>query len=362
LRIAIDALAARFGGTAYMVGQLASALAARDDVEHVWAIVTAGSIADDALRPVSKQTRIPVEAGPRLGLVRRAAWEATRLPALVREQSINRVLTVSGMLPRRPGCPVAVHLTNPVAYEQHNPANRLRRTLIRRTLRSAETLIVPTAAMGRLVEAHTGCGAVVLPLGVDHDLFTSADIPGVEILCVSDFYAHKRHDLALQAWSRLREPRPRLRFIGNPAVDPAAFAAVSEQARSLDPSGQTILVEGRVSLDALLAAYRTARVFLMPSERESFSMPLAEALTCGVPAVVRDSASLRETGAMGSMFIASEDPDAWAGALQLLLDDPDAHAQLRNLAVEHAQRFSWSAVAAAIVTGHAPEVKLGCQQ
>jgi N-acetylglucosaminyl-diphospho-decaprenol L-rhamnosyltransferase len=349
LRIAVNGLAARFGGTAYMVSQIASALSDREDVEHVWVLVSAGSVAERALRPASKTTPIGVGTCGRLNLARRAVWETTQLPRLVRDQSIDRVLTVSGMLLREPGSSVIVHLTNPMAYERDGLPNRLRRSLIRRTVRRCDAVIVPTRAMGDLVETDTGARPLVLPLGVDSRIFSPAENPGQDILYVSDFYAHKRHDLAIEAWLKLSGPRPRLRFIGNPSVDRDNFKAVRARALDVDPRGDRLLIESHLSLGELVDAYRSAGVFLLPSEHESFSMPLAEALACGVPAVVRDLPSLRETGADGAVFIGSDDPGAWAQALERLTADPVVHRSLRERAMEHAKRFSGDAVAAAIV-------------
>jgi glycosyltransferase involved in cell wall biosynthesis len=349
LKIVVDALAARFGGTAYMAAQIASALSAREDVEHVWMLVTEGSVADTALRPRPKLTRVSAKIGGRLNLVRRAAWEAVRLPRLIDEQAIDRVLTVSGMLPRHLRCSLVVHLTNPIAYERGGLSNRLRRTVIRRTVRRADALVVPTRAMANLVAADTGLQPIALPLGVDHRVFAPSGHLGEELLYVSDFYAHKRHDIAIDAWLMLDEPRPKLRFIGDPAVDPANFASVVAHARAADGGFGRVLVEGRVPLRKLIEAYARAAIFLMPSEHESFSMPLAEALACGVPAVVRDCSTLRETGAAGALFVASDDAGEWAEALASLIRDSSARHELRELAIRHAERFSWETVAAALV-------------
>src|ERR671934_102961 len=70
-----------------------------------------------------------------------------------------------------------------------------------------------------LARSPTVSTVAVLPWGVDHSVFSPAASPGDEILCVADFKAYKRHDLIVEAWLRLRAPRPALRFVGNPDVD-----------------------------------------------------------------------------------------------------------------------------------------------
>jgi glycosyltransferase involved in cell wall biosynthesis len=183
-----------------------------------------------------------------------------------------------------------------------------------------------------------------MPWGVDHGVFSPAAAPGDEILYVADFYAHKRHDFILDAWLRLPAPRPLLRLVGNPAVDLDTHARLLARIELL-PDADSIVLEHHLPLHGLLSAYHNARVFVMPSEHESFCMPLAETMACGVPAIARDIDSLRETGGAGATYIDGDDPDQWAVAIQRLIEDDDAYERARGLAVEAAARFSWDVLA-----------------
>jgi D-inositol-3-phosphate glycosyltransferase len=104
----------------------------------------------------------------------------------------------------------------------------------------------------------------------------------------------------------------------------------------------------RISFDGLIDAYHRARVFVVPSERESFCMPLVESMACGVPAVVRGIQSLRETGGAGARYVESDDPSRWAAAVQELVEDAVGHEAARQAALEAAARFSWGTLAGRI--------------
>jgi glycosyltransferase involved in cell wall biosynthesis len=344
-RILIDALAARFGGTAYAAVQLARHLAQRPEVTTVLVITRCGSIIERGLAHEEAVTCVVLPAVSRLELIRRTAWEALRLNALVAQERCDVVISMSGMLPRLPGCRLICLLYNPVMYESRTAANLARRWAVRRTAHQAMYLAAPSRSMADLASASAGRECAVVPLGVDHSVFAPAADPGEEILCVADFYAHKRHDLILDAWLRLCSPRPCLRFVGNPAVDPQAHTRLLARIKTL-PEADSIVMEYGISLDRLVSAYQSARVFVMASEHESFCMPLVESMACGVPAVVRSLRSLRETGGEGARYVDGDDPAQWALVLQRLVEDNVDHERARSSALRAAAKFSWDTFAA----------------
>jgi glycosyltransferase involved in cell wall biosynthesis len=340
--IIIDALAARFGGTAYATVHLARHLSRAAEVDRVWVVARRESIVERGLRDAEGVSVVILGPGGPLELLRRLAWEAWHLPRLVRSYGATDVVTLSGMLPLRLDVPVTSYLLNPVAFRDAGLANRVRRRLIRRTSASAASIVVPSVEMQRLVEAETDRPAAVVPLGIDRAMFGPAESPGRDLLCVADFYPHKRHDLVLDAWEALDAPRPRLRLIGNPEVDPAHAEWVAERAGRLAEQGVgDVVVEHQLPIAELARAYRSARAFVLPSERESFCMPVIEALASGVPGVVRDMPVLRETGDDGCDDVDADDAGDWAAVIGRLLRDDAHHAQLRTAGLRHAERFSF---------------------
>lgn len=343
-RVLIDALAARYGGTAYAVVQLARRLALRPEVESVTVIARRGSIVDQGLAGDTAVSLLALPGSSWLELMSRVAWEAIRLPAVAARERYDVVVSMSGMLPRSLRCRVICLLFNPLMYENRGAANAVRRWAARRTARAADFLAAPSRYMADLVAASTGRECAVMPLGVDHSVFTPAGDPGAEILCVADFYRHKRHDLLIDAWLLLASPRPRLRLVGNPHVDPETHARLVAYISSL-PEASSIALEHGIALSQLVDAYRRARVFVMPSERESFCMPLLESMACGVPAVARGLSSLRETAGPSALYVDSDDAADWAVALERLIKDDAEHGRARREALQTAARFSWEAQA-----------------
>jgi glycosyltransferase involved in cell wall biosynthesis len=322
--------------------QIADALSERDDVARVVVIAERGSMVEAALREHPRLETVPVDI-PGTGRIGwRAAWQAARLPALIDSERADALLSFSGIVPRQPRCRVISVVLNPIAFEgPWRLGDAIRRWAIARTAGRGHRLYVPSQAMAELVD---GLDAKVVPLGVDGDLFRPSDEDGDEILAVGDFYRFKRYDLVIAAWELLPEPRPPLRIVGNPAVDPGAFTEVSRLAR--DPR---ITVAGFVELDELIRAYRSARAFVIASEHESFAMPLAEALSAGVPAVARHLPSLRETGGDGALYVDGDDPQTWSDAIARVAADDETHARLRAAGLRHVRAFSWPHFAETVV-------------
>jgi glycosyltransferase involved in cell wall biosynthesis len=340
--LVLDAFAARFGGTASFAVQLTRELLEREDVARLVVLAESDSVVVRELRPGPrlKIIRLPVPGPGRL--VWRAAWETVRLPGLLAAEGADALLTFSGMVPRHPRCRVISLVSNPGPYKPPWTFwNHVRRRLIARTTRRADQLYVPSRAFAEMMGEP---GAKIVPHGVDRDLFQPSAEPGADVLAVGDFHRHKRYDLIISAWTRLPEPRPSLRLIGNPDVDPAHFDELTRMAT--DPR---VTIGGPVRLEELVEAYHGARVLVVASGHETFSMPITEAMASGVPVVGRDHPILRETGGPAAVYVSGDDVGDWARTIERLLTDDAAHGEMRSAGLARAERFSWAAVADSVV-------------
>jgi glycosyltransferase involved in cell wall biosynthesis len=333
-------LAARYGGTAYAATEVAVRLAEKAEVVLV---TREGSLIAEGLetRPGVRVLLLP--AAGRFELARRVLWEASALLKVVRRERASGVLSWSGMLPRAVGAPLVCYLANALMFEGRDAGNRLRRLAARRTLRGAHVL-VPTRASAVQAAGALGLSPEVVPWGVDHARFWPASRQGSDLVCVADFYPHKRQDAILAAWTALSAPRPRLRLIGNPEVDPHWYERVRREAEQLRGLGE-LSFESGLSPDQVAEALRGARVFALASEHETFCLPVLEAQACGVPAVVRDIPVLHETGGACTAYVNGDHPEDWAAALGRLLTDDAAHAAARAAGLDHAGGFSWERTA-----------------
>lgn len=103
---------------------------------------------------------------------------------------------------------------------------------------------------------------------------------------------------------------------------------------------------GTVPLPALVRAYRAADLVVLPSIwQESYGLPVAEAMACGVPVLASASGGvpeLIEDGVTGRLF-ARLDTQALAGALRELSADPARLREMGRAARTRAQRLlTWA--------------------
>jgi glycosyltransferase involved in cell wall biosynthesis len=109
------------------------------------------------------------------------------------------------------------------------------------------------------------------------------------------------------------------------------------------PLHDKIHLPGYVDRSDALQLLRHAAVFVLASEAEGFGLPLAEAISCGVPCVASDIPSLREAGGRAALFTPPRQPDALARAITEALD-PTTAADLRSRASTHSDSLRWGPV------------------
>ncbi|NMO13722.1 glycosyltransferase family 4 protein [Pyxidicoccus fallax] len=125
--------------------------------------------------------------------------------------------------------------------------------------------------------------------------------PGPVLLGVSRVMPHKRFEdlLALHREVVRLRPQARLLMVGGYEPGSRYFRALKREAKGL--SGVHFL--GRLSHAELVAAYRSASVFVSMSEHEGFGVPLIEAMAAEVPVMAYAAAAVPETlGGAGVAF------------------------------------------------------------
>ena len=107
-----------------------------------------------------------------------------------------------------------------------------------------------------------------------------------------------------------------------------------------------IIIPGYIPFVAIPLLYNLATVFLYPSHRESFGMPLIEAMACGVPVITSNKSALPEIAGGAACLVNPEAAEEIYEQLNLLLTDETLYQNKRQAGFINAQRFSWKIAAA----------------
>jgi glycosyltransferase involved in cell wall biosynthesis len=102
---------------------------------------------------------------------------------------------------------------------------------------------------------------------------------------------------------------------------------------------------GHVDEATLTALYESASVLAFPSLYEGFGLPLLEAMSRGVPAVVGAAGALPELALGAAITVDPDDVNAIAGALERLLSDANLRAKLGEDGKHRAESFTWDLAA-----------------
>ncbi|MBM9505782.1 glycosyltransferase [Actinacidiphila acididurans] len=179
--------------------------------------------------------------------------------------------------------------------------------------------------------AEPGQAAHALP-AADTDTDTQAGPASVDpdaplVVCVGRLCHQKGQDLLLRAWPEVtaRVPDARLVLVGD--------GPDRDRLRLLAPP--QVLLAGAVDP---LPWYRAADVVVLPSRWEGMALAPLEAMACGRPVVVTDTAGARESlppADAAYCVVPVDDPSALAAALSRLLAGPELRTAASSRALAH---------------------------
>lgn len=117
----------------------------------------------------------------------------------------------------------------------------------------------------------------------------------------------------------------------------AALGAVDLEAHFVLP--------GYIANADLPAIYTQCSLFLYPSLRESFGIPILEAMACGAPVITADRTSMPEVAGGAAELVDPDRPEDMAKAMRRILHSESVQRALRSRGFRRAAEFSWTEAA-----------------
>ena len=340
-------------------------------------------------------------AGPRVRLGHRraparllqAAWGRLPLPPVEWLSGPVDVFHATNFVApptRRAATVVTIHDLSYLRVPQMvTDASARYRQLVPLALRRGAVVCTPSAAVAAEVADEYGLAPdrlVVTPLGVDDTWrqapppdpawLASHGLPARYLLFVGTREPRKNLTTLLTAYRELMRGMgggvvdPRLAMVetgptaaegagtttapATPAVPPLVLVGPPGWGEALDTAGlppDAVRTPGYLPEPDLARVVAGAAALVVPSWYEGFGLPALEALACATPVVASDLPAVAEVLGDQADLVPPGDPDALAGALARVLDNPGGeHARAARRA--RAAGFTWENCAQATLSAY----------
>jgi teichuronic acid biosynthesis glycosyltransferase TuaC len=251
----------------------------------------------------------------------------------------------------RPGTPyvVSVHGGDVLSVVQRADGEQP----VRSALRGARLVLANSAAIEQRARALGARATRVVHLGTDLPAERASSDGAGALVTVAHLVERKRHADVLRALWLLRDSHPALAWIvvGDGPQRPALERLAAELGLS-----RRLHFTGRLPHAEAVATARRGAVFVLPSVDEAFGVAYVEAMAAGVPAIgARGEPGPEEIAAAGGgiRLVAPGDPEALAGELRALLDDPAYRREVGRAARATVEAsFTWPRCGAATVAAY----------
>ena len=187
----------------------------------------------------------------------------------------------------------------------------------------------------------------VIPNGIDHKSFTPMQdinrVPKQIITTASADVPLKGLDFSLHAVARLKEDFPELRLV---IIGAPRSGGHTERLIKRLQIDQNILFKSNLTKNEIAIEYANSSLAIVSSLYEGFGFPVGEAMSCAIPLIATNVASIPEITQSFAELIPAENADAIELAVRNIFSKPEKK-QLRADAgrmhiIEH---FNWQKIA-----------------
>ena len=252
-----------------------------------------------------------------------------------------------------------IHDVTPITMPSHSaPVSAMQRLLLKGCARFSHAIITSSECSKRDIVTHLGVAeqkVVVIHDGCDQSLF-NPELP--DIIALATLHARLGIDKPYLLHHGTIQPRKnlmrliqafRLLLADNAdlefdlvlagrqgwASDEVVNAAAERRGR-----GHVILA-GMLDDSDLALLIKGASLAVVPSLYEGFSLPMVEAMACGVPTIASNTSCLPEISGNALAYFDPLSGEAIAACMQAVLRDSEFRRHLREKGINRAREFTW---------------------
>ncbi len=288
-------------------------------------------------------------------------WEQILLPKLIKNSNADLLHCTSNTAPLRLSVPLVLTLHDIIFMEKkigsnssmyQNLGRLYRRWVVPRVLKSVHTVItvskfeqknIETAfpkLQNNITTVYNGVSSRFRPL----DLELASQFSKLEkgtfwlLLGNTDPKKNLRNTLMAYAFYLDRSTHRKKLLLAD--LDHTYLAKLLKELDLLAIK-DFILVEEYIAHDQLVEVYNGAFAFLYPSIRESFGLPLLEAMACGTPVVTSNTSAIPEVADDSVVYIDPTDIKSISEGMLKLENDPHLYNEISIKGLARSKAFNW---------------------
>lgn len=182
-----------------------------------------------------------------------------------------------------------------------------------------------------------------IPHGVDHSIFhpdvEPAELAGRYFLWVARLDPIKNPWNLIEAYARMPVcHRPGLVALVEPEQD---FPDLRERFYNEAKAAGIQIIDGPKRQEEVARLLRGALALVFPSLRETFGLPILEAMACGCPVITSHDTSCAETAGTAALLVDPRSSKAISDAMTRVAGDEDLRHALANKGIQRAAPFAW---------------------
>ena len=159
----------------------------------------------------------------------------------------------------------------------------------------------------------------------------------------------KNTERTLIAYSKYLEKSAIKRKLLMADLDKAYLDGIIER-NHIENIREKIVMPGYIVNSDLPYIYNSAFAFLYTSLRESFGIPLLEAMACGTPVITSNTSSMPEIAGSDAILINPESPEEITEKMLRLETDEEYYNAQKEIGLKRAELFSWRKTAEQLLT------------
>ncbi|VAW26344.1 Glycosyltransferase [hydrothermal vent metagenome] len=300
------------------------------------------------------------------------AWEQFALPKAARREGCDILHCTSNTAPLNPGMPLVITLHDIIYMESisifkkggtwyQKFGNMYRRFVVPRVMRKSDKIITVSefeknrikdffgfpAEDNRVVAIYNGVSKHFRKIDDQKELQRVKEhyhLPDRFLFFLGNTDPKKNTKGVLKAFSDYLKKTGDDMFLVMLDYEQSAMEKLLSEIGDKELKSRIILTGYVINTD-LPAIYNLCKVFLYPSLRESFGIPMLEAMRCGTPVITSNTSCMPEVSGGAACIINPYKPEEITAGIEKILSDETYRKEIIEKGFRQSAKFSWKNMA-----------------